>query len=532
MKTLHYRNGTSSLLPTTPGFYISAGACGGGKSYNIINLAKTHAGEGVLIVASTIESAAELAGSIPGSFCLHSKNIPAIGQYRQDPRSLASKDVLIVTSPRIIIDPIELFLNYRVFSKRQWVLIDELITFYPEPYQVPSKIIDALTYVNTSKRNSIGEIMVGGKKYYQHFYKDLGSMGAAVKKSSIKLFRNDGLGEYKTKAILKHVLSHGLTPIKQNIIEEASKYAKVILFDATSDIVFPGSTKILPTTGDKYSSDIEFIQFGMPLKRKNKESDFDISELKRYASDVISMIVGLSKKEKVLVVTWKDIQTFKPSSDPDQYESIKTTHDNFPELFKDLLVKYGGVDSNIACIYRGCGLDRGSNQYQDYASIVFLGEWRIPDTITKDIASMFGVKKVKFEDYKLAMIIQTICRLRIRQHTGFHISVYYSSDCSYQLFYRAQEYFRANSKSCCNIAGITTPCKTYTRPQKGFVVDIVALYSVVPSLKDAVMNNKSFSFRIPLDDLYKAIPRDEKKRSRYKSLINYLNTKKLTLIII
>lgn len=528
---LKFKNGSNSTIPKTPGFYISAGPCGGGKSYNIIQLAIGHAKEGVLIIAPTIQSAEELAGSIPGSFCLHSMNLSNIQAYRNDPKMLMNKNVLIVTSARVIIDPVDLFLNYMLGS-RKWVFIDELISFYPEPYQVPKKIRDALTYINTSKHRSVGEVLVDGRKYYQHIYKSKLEMKAALKMSKEMIFKSDSLGEYKTDKILEHVRCNGFSPLKQNIVKEAvSKGAIVILFDGTADVVFPGNKRILPLTGNKYNSDIQFIQFDMPIKRKNNVSSFDVSELEKYAAGFVGLVKDITTTEKLLVVTWKTIDTFINNGDADRFEGQIKVSSDFPKRLREILLKKGAASENLEVIYRGSGLDRGTNEYEDFSAVMFLGEWRVPDNITKDIAFMFEAKKVSFEDYMKALVIQTICRLRIRKHVGLPVKVYFSDDCNYDRFYKVQEYFISTSNPGCKIFGLTPPGKCYTKPQKGFIVDMVALYQLDTKLRVAIETNQPYSFSLTLDNLFNTIPRDRKKLDRYKPLINYLRKRNITLTI-
>ena len=529
---LNFANGSSSPLPDTPGFYISSSACGAGKTTLIAEIAKRYSGEGVLIIASTIKAADEIGVKIPGSFVLHTGNLANLEQYRNNPTSLMSHPLLIITAARAIIDPCELFLKFRFIGNRKWVLIDELITFFPEPFEVPEKVKGALTYVDTTKvhRGSIlvGETVIGKKHYYRHTYRKKEEMEAAYKLSKDKIFTGKSeLVKYKESKILEHVRQNGFAPINQNIIAVASTTSTVILFDGTSDIVFPKSKRQLPLSGTRYSSDITFSTFPMPLKRKNKEG-FDVGEIDKYAKDFIRMVVNKTQTVRVLVITWKTMEVYKNTGDADRFE--KTTTDNFPDLLKALLVKNGAVEDNLAVIYRGSGLDRGSNEYKDYSTVYFLGEWRVPDNVTKDISRMFG-EKVTFEDYKMSLLIQTICRLRIRQHQGLPIEVFFSDDCNYELFYRVQEYFKANSPSTCKIAGLNTPCPTYSTPQKGFIFDMVALYAYDPNLRTAIINQKPYSLSITLNEIWSIIPRNGKHKGRYKPLINYLKKRQVTLTI-
>ena len=532
-ETMCFVNG-SSQLPTTKGLHISASACGAGKTTLISEIAKRHSTDGVLIVVATIEAANELSKKIPHAHVLHSQNLTAIESYKNNPVQLRFNDILIVTSARLIIDPVELFLDYKFDKKRRYVLIDELINFYPEPFDIPEKLTDTLTFIDKSRyhKNShtIEAATIGSKTYYKHTYSTVEEMKAAYKRSSNRLFsgRTNALIEYKTEKMFRHVIDNGFSPIEQKIIDFANDHI-TILFDGTADIIFGNDKRVLPISGFKYNSDIEFIEVELPIKRKNKEG-FRILSFEKYADALLKDIVRITQTEQLLIVTWKTLDVFKNDGEADKFETAKVEYD-FPGMLKKKLVDMGAVEGNLEVIYRGSGQDRGSNEYRDFGSIMFLGEWNIPDTITKDINAMFSCR-CKFEDYKKALLVQTICRLRIRQHQGLPIKVYYSSDIDYNLMYAVQEYFIANSDSVCKISGIIDPCPKHTRPQKGYLYDLAVLEGYDGKIRDAVDNDLPYSFDITLNDLYKLIPQSKKAKDRYKRLVNYLITRKITMRII
>lgn len=537
---LNFANGSTTPFPDKPGFYISSSACGSGKSTLIAELAKNkkYHNEGVLVVVSTKKAADELAAKIPFSFVLHTDN-PNIDKYRENPRCLKTYHVLIITSARAIIDPVELFLDFQWRGKRKYVFIDELITFFPEPFEVPDKVKDAITYIDSTKAHKTGKCVgserIGKKTYYRHTYGDINKMRAAYRFSKKVIFKGRSkLNEYKEDRIFEHTIRHGFEPINQNIIGEAVvNGSTVVLFDGTSDIVFPDSKHLLPLSGTRYSSDIEFITFKMPIKRKNKEG-FELADIEKYATDFINMVVGMTQSaEKVLVVTWKTIEVFKSKGEADEFERI-TASDNFPEKLKEILVKNGAIDTNLEVIYRGSGLDRGSNEYQDFSTVIFLGEWNVPDNVTSNISQMFS-EKMDFEDYKMSLLVQTISRLRIRQHNGQPIKVYFSSDCNYNLFYQVQEYFKANSPSTCKIGGLCEPCKKYGKLQKGFIFDLSCLYSYDSGLCDAIKKNQPYTITITLSDLFKYVPKEGSdgypRKDRYDGFVRYLKSRRVTLTI-
>lgn len=524
-ETMYFLN-CSSPLPTTNGLHISASSCGSGKTTIISEIANTHALDGVLIVVPTIEAANELYRKLPTAYVLHSGNVGEIEAYRNNPVGLMMKDILVITSARLIIDPIELFLDYGFGKKRKYVLIDELINFYPEPYSIPQALSDALTYIDRSKTHKtghlVGSVMVDGKNYYRHTYGTIGELSAAYKVGKYKLFgKSNALNEYKTKHILQHVLSDGLSPIRQKVTDIAQDHI-VMLFDGTADIVFEGDKRLLPLSGVRYNSDIEFIHFPMPIKRKNKEG-FMVDDFEKYAPELMNMIVDITQTQKLLVVTWKTIEVFKNTGEADKLETAKESYE-FPGLLKEKLLGMGAVEANLEIIYRGSGQDRGSNEYRDFESIMFLGEWNLPDNITSDIGSMFGCK-CEFGDYKKSLIVQTICRLQIRKHQGLPIKVYFSEDIDYNLIWEVQEYFKTNSDPSCKIKGLTNPCPKYKRPEKGYMIDLAFLEAYDANIRNAIENNMPYSFSISLSDLYLIIPKDRKAKDRYNNLIRHLKDK-------
>ena len=98
--------------------------------------------------------------------------------------------------------------------------------------------------------------------------------------------------------------------------------------------------------------------------------------------------------------------------------------------------------------------------------------------------------------------------------------------------YSVQEYFKANSDSSCKIEGLTNPCPKYTKPEKGYLTDIAFLEAHDANIRNAIENNRPYSFSISLDDLYSTIPRDKKGKDRYARLIKYLqNNLQITMNI-
>lgn len=542
-----YFTGCNIPFPDAPGLHIVSSGCGSGKTTMIREIIREKWKDGILVVTSTIDAAEELGKDIEvwiNSFysfprpllrILHSdtRRIREMEEYKSDPKSLGKYEILIITSVRIIIDPYELFLSYKS-GERGYILIDEMINYYPQPFDIPREMKDIVTFVDKYKTHQRKHGLECGNGIYRHCYQSVDEMWAAYKASDYRLFKaENGLVRYKTEYIFKHIQEHGLMSIRGKLKDYVDKLC-CILFDGTADCFFKDTDpRQLPVTGKRYCSDIEFCQFDLPFRRKNKE-DWNKETLMTIGKGVLDMIKALSDSGKTLIVTWKSLDIFrerKNTGEADYYELLDSKIQyNFPRLLEECLIESGVNPDNISIIYRGSGQDRGSNEYRDYQNIVFLGEWHIPDNIVGDINGMFGCR-CSFKDYMKSLVIQTICRTRIRQHSGLSIKVCFSSDIDYNLMSDVQEYFRKNSPESCRIEGIKKPCRKYSRPEKKLMMDIILLYDYDPRIKDSIKKEIPYSFTITLDELYKIIPKPRKAKDRYKDYIRFLGNKGITMNI-
>ena len=553
MGKIEFSNGVMQFIscsipfPTTNGLHIVSSGCGSGKSTMIQEIIKEKWSEGILVVVATIEAAEELGrkteewiGGVssfhrPKLMVLHSdtNRITEMEDYKDSPLSLADYDILVITSARIIIEPYELFISYKT-GKRGFMLIDEMINYYPQPFEIPREISDIVTFIDRHKSHNgkSGVECEGG--FYQHCYQDINLMWAAYGKSGYKLFRTKNeLARYKTEYIFHHILKNGLVPIRGRVNDFAGGLC-CILFDGTADNIFKETDqRLLSIKGFRYSSDIEFIQFDIPFKRKNNE-DWNKNAFMAVGKGVIDMLKGVCNTGKSLIVTWKSLDIFKGVMNEGVADTYELAGDkvqyNFPKLLEECLREAGISPDSFSIIYRGSGLDRGSNEYRDYSNIVFLGEWHIPDNIVGDINRMFGCR-CSFKDYMKSLLIQTICRIRIRKHKELPIKVYFSSDIDYNLMEEVQEYFIKNSPLNCKISGVMKPCKRYSKPEKNCIMDMISLYFYDPKIRDSIENETPYSFDITLDELYKIIPKKRKAKDRYNKLCKYLNYRGINMNI-
>ena len=370
----------------------------------ILEIIKTKWRDGILVVVPTMEAANEIGKKIeewingvlsfsrPRLMVLHSggNRIKEMEEYKSNPLSLADYDVLVITSARIIIDPYELFLSFNKGNtgKRGLVLIDEMINFYPQPFTIPEEMKDIVTFVDKDKthhgRAGMEVKDESGNLWYRHCYQDTDAMWAAYLGSSYRLFKTKNeLTRYKTGYIFRHIRNHGIDAAIQGRVKDFADQTCVILFDGTADCLFRDSDpRLLSVQGKRYCSDIEFKQFDMPLKRKNKE-DWDKKAFMTIGKGMLEMLKKICRTGKTLIVTWKSVDVFKGMKNDgmaDRYEKEETETKiqyNFPKLLSDCLSEIGVDPAQFSVIYRGSGQDRGSNEYRDYENLVF-GLYEIP----------------------------------------------------------------------------------------------------------------------------------------------------------
>ena len=543
--TMQFLSGVSYSLSNSHGLWIADSACGDGKTTIIAEIAKQMFHSGVLIIVQTTEAAdklfVELCKTIsPDLICLlHSQDKAEkyMVEHRENPIASLNYNILIITAVRFQHYPLDLFLKFGPLSNkyREFVLIDEIISFFPEHPVDLQKLLPDITFMSAKKGCKKGkfvkEIRMDTKTYYQHLYKDGSIMEVGVKANPThkEHFKNP-LARYRLHEILKYVSTSGSLQVPQLNVDIIAANSTVILFDGTADVLFPVDKRLLSngTSQPKYSSDISFEQFHLPFRRRNG-SDWNIDDLNILGDELFKRIAKKTLTEKVLLVTWKDIDRKKAKATTDDLEAKETF--NFPDILSGLLDKRGAKKDNYGIIYRGSGQERGCNDYRDFETVLFLGEWFISDDITPKLNDIFKAKSTMI-DYKKSLLIQSICRLRIRKHRGDPIKVYFSDDMDYNLMYEVQEYFKANSTPGCKIDGVLEPLPRLNRQAKNHLFDIAILSGVYPQLTYSLTSNTPLTLDIHKSDLFRILPRDRKSVDRYIPLINYLKSQGITINVI
>ena len=539
---MQFLSGVKAPLPDTPGFYLVNSACGDGKTTQIKNIVQKFSSLGILIVTQTTEAADTLFKDLgkrigEDKICLlHSQPLafPFMTEHREKPTGLWNYPVLIITAVRLQHYPSELFSNFGFLGKgkREFILIDEIISFFPEYPLNPISLLPDISFISPTKRKKRGilvsAIKTGSKNYYNYIYDDSLVMEAGVKANpKNREYFKSPLAQYRLRSVLNHLSNNGLSEPKFEIMSLVTD-SKVLLFDGTADVLFPQDPRLLISSASKYNSDIDFRQFHIPFRRHN-DKDWDIDILMKVGKELFQKIAERTKNEKILIVTWMDIdKKITKKSKTDELEG-KISY-SFPDIISEVLDGKGAVKDNYGVIYRGSGLERGCNDFKDFETIIFLGEWFISDDITSKLNEAFG-GKCCLKDYKKSLLVQSICRLRIRKHEGLPIKVEFSDDIDYNLIFEVQKYFRQNSKPGCKIDGVLEPIEKLNKREKNYLFDIALIGTEYPELVDAITSHKPLSIDVPKAEIYRILPKDRNSPDRYSSLLKYLNNLNIFLNI-
>lgn len=180
-------------------------------------------------------------------------------------------------------------------------------------------------------------------------------------------------------------------------------------------------------------------------------------------------------------------------------------------------------DKEFRIIYYQSGLDRATNEFRDFDSVVFLGKFQIPDSAVSEINEDLGSDCTP-RRYLLHQLVQAVCRTRIRNHNKEDINVFYTGDWSPGVINDLISYVggsRLLLNADIDSLGIKNKWKSA----------INKLIEYEPELFDAMKDKLEYNLEIDLDDLYCILPMSEKKVKKYIPLSRYMREFNIDLTI-
>lgn len=538
--------------------------CGGGKSTSIISLVLQKANTGILLETPTIKDANQMKENLllKGSGILKAQDIIVLHHnssdfvlYQHDPEIVTTKKIIITTHIRQFIDPLSLLLAYDQGKKvdisaymgmdgvkkllqsdniRRFWLIDELPTFIQPFLEFEKNILSGFSYPDNIKTGGVPDCR--NPKSYWHC-KDLSEMEQTYN----QFFKDYPVAFWKSKTPLNtYREQEGLADINQNykslMKNKSSKLqiwqflhnflppvinTNILIYDGTADIIRKkkntSKIRLAGCSGRSYCSPISFERFCMPVERwlfgKGIDEPTLIKELIPLIDELERQIRQLNPGEKILLIAW--MYAVIRELDPDNNKVIHSKRYDIITIIQQELDQKGFA-GRYEIIYRGSGLDKGSNKFQDFAAVSFIGEWSAGKEGLKLINQNFGTK-CPMRQYRVSMMVQAICRIRIRQHKGKPIKVFYSDDIEPRLMEEVYHYFVKNSDTGLAITGVPVAPKTVRTST--FIEKIQKLCAHDPAFYDAIRNRTPYILNIKLKDIRKIIPMKERRSRAYNRLI-------------
>ena len=583
--TMKFLNGEITI-PSIPGGYVIAPGCGSGKTTNIVELIREFYNEGILYSASTIEECNYMYNkiieyvipsisyderihykdklTIDQVALIHSENKPDSNEYFNNPEGLKDKKVIICTHHKLLNGDPEALMStsfnnpksksvynrsmtprYNEPLPRKWMLIDEL------PTTTSSKIFDKdamryimsdkALYIDNSSETEIKEIFYDVKKLdFRLVWSGIESMGKVL---GLDTSSNMGrlIAEKYASTIHDNYDMYFGKDYERNYIEVRNTIADyiqpgslsyVLLFDGTGDLTFVNKPNKLHkfnvlTYDNKYNCKVNLNIIPFKGVKRTISSFTEKEEIKMNLINSLYEVENIIRRNnKTLIVTWKNFKKGSEIDYLDNDEEVKSVVNNYLDT-RALSGKY-------EIIHYMSGLDKATNQFKDFDSVIFLGKFQVPDKVIEQFNIDYWSNTDR-DKYTLYQLVQAICRTRIRNHNKGFINVYFTEDWNQSIIRQLGLYLSGYDyeilKTDSN--GNTTKNSEFLsifRPKWRGVIE--KLCEIDENIKLSICNNKKYEFTIDLDTIYSLIPLYSKEVRKYYPLINYLRNFNIDMKII
>jgi hypothetical protein len=432
--------------------------------------------------------------------------------------------------------------NNPIYYPRQLILIDELPTSNPFKVSVDPLVIGAMgdwkteTYWDENEKKISSRLVKPKEHERPNRFKDLvENYKYEVEGGRLDLIdRNNEMSRRLIRYILgiifdnfeDYVNKKDKINISYNISDLVlKKYinTRIILFDGTGDLTFKGSERFkLLTFKNKYSSPVNIEKFENHLDRKidkldDSEIEGKILENTRELHNIIS------SNSKTLIVTWMNLRSDEEDSKKKKSSKFQITSKylnedlRLPEIYSNNLRLIGHI-SDFEIIHYMSGLDKATNQFRDYDSIVFLGKFRVPNYVVGEFNREYRTG-TDIDSYSLYQLVQAITRTRIRNHNGDPINIYFSNDWDDDMINLVKDYLSNEHIEIKNTKEAYSDMLNHIKPKWRKHAEI--LMKLDENLKDSILRSQNYYFEIELSRLYKLIPMKEKQVRSYYPMINY-----------
>ena len=291
----------------------------------------------------------------------------------------------------------------------------------------------------------------------------------------------------------------------------------ILVFEGAADILLRGSSCFrLLDVKEKYNTVTDFARLEFGVKRKTVDEE----KLSLFLDNIASLIT-----KPTLVVCWKDINGEDESPGVSSYAS----------RIRNELLERNVSPSLFHVTYYGATDNKSTNKFRDMEQIILAGDWNLPNTEAAKIRKAYGTR-TDSQAHKDWYFSQLITRIGIRKHIeGERYTVFYTDDFNPDFISRMDSYFNKNKIEARNtIKHEDWRIKLENlNIRKNVKEEIILLAGSDDKMQKAIVQGKEYKKEVTFGFLeLLGITRHDRKRQRYKPLIENLGKLGITLDII
>ena len=402
---------------------VLAWGCGSGKTTNLKVLC-ANTDKSTLIIVKTNEEIKRLVFDVKAlnpkqSICGIYKGSDTLKELECSIYALSKYRIVVTNNWRALYESNNIFINYddpirREIKKRELVLFDEFQTPYTDIVVKHDKLLvelykRGLIYGKEIRLNK--ETIKNIINFDMDIFKELFNNLPDIKNKNlyhervIWLFNKliVFLGDLSNTNISSDITIH------QDINDFIDEDTKLIILDATADFLFEDSNH---WNIEKYNQSKVFINDNIYFdtllsmrrtrKSENKHKEDLVTDIKK-----LEKYISTSNSNKHLIVTWKNTDHIA----------------NLATFIKENIGKY--LRNKCEIIHYNSGKCRATNEYVEYDSIIFFGEW-FNNTFHAERLSEVLNTKIEPKDLVKSEIVQAIFRTQARIGKPVSIAFFYN----------------------------------------------------------------------------------------------------------
>lgn len=544
-------------VPGQNGCYVLSTGCGSGKTECCKSIICQKFNEGILYCVDTKEELHKMYKwiiDIGPAIGIYSSDVMAISSDPQDleqlrlyqihPEILMSKKIILLTHVRFWTDLINYFLIYNpqyqvnpfegdfpnLMSRpdlRKFVIFDETPTFIKSFFEMPKRILAAFTHQNSNGDWYCETPQQIHNKYNLFFNNQennpfpkgtsqLDYIKRAVIFNQIPNYFGYWITSKKNKANITFTPAH---------LAHQYVNTKIMILEGAGDVLFQESKYfILLNMAEKYRCNLRFEPFDFNIKRREELNRPEYEKMLFFLTERIWR--NQCSGKKTLVVVWMNQGVgSNGSKDTEYYKNVKSCLESSHMINKEM----------YDVIYYGSAECKSTNKYRDFYEIILAGDWSYSNSDVAKFNKHFGVK-IDARSQKLWYFVQLLCRIGIRLYDGKEYSVCYSSDFNYDFIYELENYLTKgvlpNNEVKNDEYSMLKEYLSSSGVRSNYLPEIISLCRYDPLIAEYLLRQEKYSLSITLDEIYKLIPKDDKKKRKYDNLVRVLNNLRITLTII